>query len=127
MNQIQSRQLLNFKIRTDLATFIHRTFQTVSPAQAYQHNWHIEAMAWHLQQCMEGGIRRLLITLPPRYLKSICASVAFPAWLLGRDPSKRVVCVSYSAGSRGQARPRLPGGDADRLVSKGLLNTNQPG
>jgi hypothetical protein len=37
-----------------------------------------------------------MINLPPRYLKSICASVAFPAWVLGHDPSKRIICASYS-------------------------------
>src|ERR1700746_3269935 len=34
--------------------------------------------------------------MPPRHLKSICASVAFPAWLLGHEPSKRIICASYS-------------------------------
>src|SRR5260370_6946763 len=90
------RELIRLKVRNDLPTFIHRTFQTVAPAQPYLHNWHIEAMAWHLQQCAIGAIKRLVITLPPRYGKSICASVAFPAWVLGRDPSKRVICASYS-------------------------------
>jgi predicted phage terminase large subunit-like protein len=90
------RQLIRHMLRNDLATFIHRTFQTVAPAQPYLPNWHIEAMAWHLQQCLSGAIKRLVITLPPRYLKSICASVAFPAWALGRDPSKRIICASYS-------------------------------
>jgi hypothetical protein len=42
---------------------------------------HIRAMRWQLQQCARGNIKRLLITLPPRNLKSICASVAFPAWM----------------------------------------------
>jgi predicted phage terminase large subunit-like protein len=91
------KRLLHLKLRLDLTTFIHRSFKTVAPAQNYQRNWHIEAMAWHLQQCFTGEIRRLLITMPPRYLKSICASVAFPAWVLGRDPSKRIICASYSA------------------------------
>ena len=54
-------------------------------------------MAWHLAECAAGRIKRLLITMPPRHLKSICASVAFPAWVLGRNPSKRIVCVSYAA------------------------------
>src|SRR5438105_6013935 len=31
------------------------------------------------------------------HLKSICASVALPAWFLGHHPSERVVAVSYSA------------------------------
>jgi len=90
------RQLIRLMLRNDLSTFIHRTFQTVAPAQSYIHNWHIEAMAWHLEQCAKGAIKRLVITLPPRYGKSICASVAFPAWVLGRDPSKRIICASYS-------------------------------
>jgi predicted phage terminase large subunit-like protein len=96
-NPHDQKRLLEMKLRLDLSTFIHRSFQTVAPAQAYQPNWHIEAMAWHLQQCFTGEVKRLLITLPPRYLKSICASVAFPAWLLGRDPSRRIICASYSA------------------------------
>ena len=90
------RQLIRLKVRNDLSTFIHRTFQTVAPAQPYLYNWHIDAMAWHLKQCANGAIKRLVITLPPRYGKSICASVAFPAWVLGRDPSKRIICASYS-------------------------------
>jgi hypothetical protein len=96
------REVLDLALRTDLATFIHRTFQTVAPAQLYRHNWHIEAIAWHLQQCAEGRINRLVINLPPRHLKSICASVAFPAWLLGCDPTIRLICVSYSENLAGK-------------------------
>ena len=29
-------------------------------------------------------------------MKSICASVAFPAYILGRDPTRRIICASYS-------------------------------
>jgi predicted phage terminase large subunit-like protein len=54
-------------------------------------------MAWHLAEVMRGNIKRLLITLPPRNLKSLSASVAFPAWVLGKDPSKRIICVSYGS------------------------------
>ena len=94
MNQ---RLYLDLKQRLDLTTFIHRTFKTVAPAQTYHGNWHIKAMAHYLGLCASGKIKRLLITLPPRHLKSICASVAFPAWVLGHDPSKRIICASYSA------------------------------
>jgi predicted phage terminase large subunit-like protein len=96
VSSYEERRLLEVIYRRDLASFIHRTFQTVSPANVYQPNWHIKAMAWHLQQCQNGMIKRLLITLPPRYLKSICASVAYPAWVLGHDPSKRIICASFS-------------------------------
>ena len=94
---IDIRRLLEMKLRSDLSTFIHRAFQTVAPAQTFLHNWHIDAMAWLLEQCATGSIKRLLITLPPRHLKSICASVAFPAWVLGHDPTKRIICASYAA------------------------------
>ncbi len=38
----------------------------------------------------------LIVNLPPRYLKSLLASVAFPAWCLGHDPSAQILCVSYA-------------------------------
>jgi hypothetical protein len=95
-NVAQHRRLIDFRLRYNLATFIHRTFQTVAPAQDYQFNWHIQALAWYLERCATGAIKRLLITLPPRYLKSVCASVAFPAWVLGQDAAKRIICASYS-------------------------------
>jgi len=43
-----------------------------------------------------GQTRRLLINQPPRSLKSICVSVAYVAWLLGQDPTRRVIVASYS-------------------------------
>ena len=44
----------------------------------------------------QGVNRRLLITQPPRSLKSICVSVAYVAWLLGHDPTRRIIVASYS-------------------------------
>jgi hypothetical protein len=44
----------------------------------------------------KGHIRRLIINMPPRYLKSLLASVAFPAWCLGHDPAAQILCVSYA-------------------------------
>jgi len=90
------RTLLELKTRTDFVTFLHRVFQTVCPGQRYLHNWHIDALAYRLDRCVNGDVKRLLITMPPRYLKSICVSVALPAWILGHDPKRRIVCVSYS-------------------------------
>jgi predicted phage terminase large subunit-like protein len=96
MNHSQMIRDLDNAARQDLAAFIHRTFLTVAGGQAYHHNWHIEAIAWALMDCWRGNTKRLVITLPPRHLKSICASVAFPAWVLGQDPTQHIVCASYS-------------------------------
>ena len=88
---------LDMALREDLYSFIRKTYQTLEPMQQLLGNWHLEAIAWHLKRCMTGEIRRLIITLPPRSLKSISASVAFPAYVLGHEPSKKILCVSYSA------------------------------
>lgn len=90
------RALLNLALRCDLSTFIGRTFLHANPGQRYLHNWHIHAIAHHLELCATGRIKRLIITVPPRSLKSICASVAYPAWVLGHDPTRRIICVSYA-------------------------------
>lgn len=94
MNDLSSLDAL---LRQDLESFVAKTFGYVAPAQTLDRNWHLKAMAWHLQQCLDGKIRRLIISLPPRYGKSITASVALPAFALGHDPTKRIVCVSYAA------------------------------
>lgn len=44
-----------------------------------------------------GETTRLLILMPPWHLKSRCVSVAFTAWLLGRDPSRRIIAVCDGA------------------------------
>ncbi len=89
--------LVRALLRQNLVSFIQKVFYTVSPCRSYHNNWHINAMAWHLEECLRGHIKRLIITVPPRHLKSICASVAFPAWALGHDPSLRIIAASYSA------------------------------
>src|SRR5262249_11081903 len=60
-------------------------------------NGHIEAMAYHLEKVRLGRIKRLIINLPPRYLKSLVTSVAFPAFVLGHDPTKRLIVASYGS------------------------------
>lgn len=82
-------------LRSDLSVFIERTFRHLDPQTNYAHNWHIDLLADRLTQVAEGKIKRLIINVPPRSLKSITASIAFPAWLLGHHPAKRVVCASY--------------------------------
>jgi predicted phage terminase large subunit-like protein len=83
-------------LRQNFYSFVQKAFQEVAPEQDFHKNWHVEAIAWHLQRVAAGETTRLVITLPPRHLKSICGSVAFPAWILGHDPTNRVICVSYA-------------------------------
>lgn len=96
MTGTSDKENLQALLRQNLDPFIEKTFRTVCPGESYLHNWHLDVIAWHLALAAEGQIKRLIINLPPRSLKSICASVALPAWMLGRDPRRRILCVSYS-------------------------------
>src|SRR5262249_2267013 len=71
-------------------------FGAVRPGIVFKSNWHLEAVAEKLLQVAHGKIRRLIITMPPRNLKSLYASVCLPAWFLGHNPWQRVVVVCYS-------------------------------
>lgn len=59
-------------------------------------NWHIDAIVYCLEQCIEGKMPHLMINMPPRHLKSFIASVALPAFILGNDPTAKIISVSYS-------------------------------
>lgn len=91
-----TQRLLDAILRTDFRSFLHKVFNTINPHSNYEHNWHIDLISDYLSAVQNGEIRRLIINIPPRSLKSICISAAWPAWLLGHDPSIRIMAASYS-------------------------------
>ena len=83
-------------LRTDLGSFIERCFYQLNPGAELMPNWHHEVIASKLDDCRRGKLRRLVINVPPRSLKSLAASIAFPAWVLGHNPAAQLLCVSYA-------------------------------
>jgi hypothetical protein len=83
-------------LRQDFSTFAARCFYDLNPQTDLAMNWHLEVIAAKLTAVRNGEIRRLIINLPPRHLKSLMASIAFPAWCLGHDPSAQILDVSYA-------------------------------
>src|SRR5690348_15640 len=65
-------------LRSDFATFAARCFHDLNPQADLAMGWHIEVIAAKLAAVLQGKIRRLIINLPPRHLKSHLASIAFP-------------------------------------------------
>jgi len=90
------RVVFHALLEQDLTAFSEFAFSVVRPGQLFKPNWHLEAIAEKLSQVARGEVRRLIITVPPRNLKSLYASVCLPAWFLGHHPGERVVVVSYS-------------------------------
>lgn len=91
------KKTINWQLKTDLLSFVKRGFEELNPEVYYAHNWHVDEICQSLVDVFLGKTTRLIINIPPRYLKSICVSVCFPAWLLGRDPAKRIIVSSYSS------------------------------
>ena len=83
-------------LRADFAGFAERCFHELNPRSDFATNWHVRVIAAKLAAVHQGKIRRLIVNLPPRHLKSHLASVAFPAWCLGHRPSAQILCVSYA-------------------------------
>ncbi len=82
-------------LQNDFHLFLHRSFCEINPRTTFLDNWHIEVLAAKLERVRLGQTKRLIVNLPPRHLKSHAASIAFPAWSLGHDPSAQLLCVSY--------------------------------
>ena len=96
MTSHDQKKVLNALFRTNFNVFLHRCVLTLNPGATFLPNWHIDALSWNLNEVMAGRTRRLIINMPPRHLKSLAVSVAFPAFLLGHNPSRRIFCISYS-------------------------------
>ncbi|MCP3409919.1 phage terminase large subunit [Bradyrhizobium sp. CCGB01] len=82
-------------LRTDFLSFVYRCFLHLNPGAKFLPNWHIQAIAYQLERVRRGELTRLIINMPPRYLKSITVSVAFSAFLLGLAPGRRIISISY--------------------------------
>src|SRR5271170_4492287 len=82
--------------RTDFVAFVQKSFEIINPGTQFLDNWHIGAIAYVLEELRLGVDRRQLINLPPRLLKSTVVSVCWPAFLLGLDPTAKVLVVSYT-------------------------------
>jgi len=113
--------VLRATLALDLMAFTEFAFGVVRPNTLFKPNWHLEALAYKLSQVASGEVRRLIVTMPPRNLKSLFASVALPAWFLGHNPSERVVAVSYS-----DQLARTHASDFRRLVNDPLYQETFP-
>lgn len=88
--------ILREQAERSLGAFIRQAWSVIEPGTTYIDNWHIELIAEHLQAVNSGEIRRLIINIPPRHMKSIEATVCYPVWTWIRQPEKRFIKVSYS-------------------------------
>ncbi len=93
---IPNDNLYRLLLHSRLTPFLARSFPHLNPGKSLSGAYYVRGLCHALERVALGEVQRLIIELPPRHLKSTIASMVFPAWLLGRKPTKRIVCVSYN-------------------------------
>jgi len=83
------------KAETSLREFIPQAWAMADPSK-FKGGYHIDALCDHLQAVVNGGIKRLIINIPPRHMKSLAVAVHFPAWTWINHPKIRFLFSSYS-------------------------------
>lgn len=89
-------QALQALCRTNFGAFTRKAFSLIEPGTDFETNWHIDCIAEHLEACYRGEIKRLIINIPPRSLKSFSVAQSFPAWVMGKTPTQKFIMASYA-------------------------------
>jgi len=96
-------QLLMLQIAEDydaceasLSRFIKSAWHALEPGVTYCHNWHIDLISEYLEAVTNQEIKKLIINMPYRHMKSIAVSVCWPVWWWIRDPTRQFMFASYS-------------------------------
>jgi len=79
-----------------LFDFVAEAWKILEPGTRFVPSWHVRAICTHLEACTRGQIRRLVINIPPRCMKSLLVSVFWPAWVWTTRPHTRWLFASYA-------------------------------
>jgi predicted phage terminase large subunit-like protein len=90
-------RVLEHACREDFASFVRKCFDYLHSGRQISWAPYLDAMTFRLEQVRVGKIMRLIINLLPRSLKSFVTTVALPAFMLGHDPTKRIIVICYSS------------------------------
>jgi predicted phage terminase large subunit-like protein len=120
MNQLECLdelppEALDAILRNDMASFIRAAFAELHAGAPLVWDQYLYLISARLSDVVSGKTRNLIITMPPRHLKSICVSVALPAFFLGHNPTGEVMAVSY-----GQELAKKFAEDTRRVMASGL-------
>jgi len=90
------REIARERAERTLPAFIEQAWGIIEPGTRYIDNWHIHLIGEYMLAVNKGQVKRLIINIPPRHMKSIEATVCYPAWTWTRNPGRRFIKVSYS-------------------------------
>lgn len=85
------QEMLKRQARRNLLSFTLATMPSFSPAP-----FHVKYYSY-LGDFADGKIKKLMVFMPPQHGKSEGSTRRLPAFILGKDPNRKVAIVSYSA------------------------------
>lgn len=92
-----NRAVLDSLRREHLLFFLMRVFAELNPGEPpLELAWYLEALCHALDTAARKPGGRLAVAIPPRHTKSLAASVALSAWLLGHDPTLKIMVATYA-------------------------------
>jgi len=85
--------------RGGLLSFVRYFWHILEPGTKFRDGWALEAICEHLEAVTFGEVTKLLINVPPGFMKSLLTDVFWPAWEWGpmQMPHVRYVAFSYSS------------------------------
>ncbi len=84
--------------RRSLREFIRQAWPIIEPGTPYLDNWHVHAICDYLEAVTRGEVRRLIINIPPRHMKTITVSIMWPVWEWIQRPACRWMFASFAQG-----------------------------
>lgn len=91
-----TRLLADFDLQQlKLIDFVKDMWHIVEPGNPFVDGWHIHAICDHLEAQTRGEIKKLLINMPPRHMKSLLVSVFWPCWEWVKSPEVKWIFASY--------------------------------
>jgi hypothetical protein len=115
-------------IRSNLLAFALKAFAALYQGKQLVSHPYATLVTWYLESVAEGQIKRLVVTLPPRHLKTFLASICLAAWILAHNPSAKILVISYGQELADKIafaiRAILQSDPAERVVLQGLQDAD---
>ena len=92
--ELQAEELYDLA-RCDFGTFVELAFPILHPGKTLEYAPYLDVLVTLLEGCAAGRNPRVIVNLPPGFMKSMLISIMYVAWRLGVDPTVKFVCISY--------------------------------
>jgi predicted phage terminase large subunit-like protein len=81
---------------TNLQAFVEKAFRSSEGNKLSSTQLYINFIVCYLERFLQGDIKKLLVNLPGRHLKTFICSVCLPAFMLGNDPTLKFLIVAHN-------------------------------